>query len=130
MRARIEKQLQSALAEAQRDFGGRGTEMAAEFLGRVSRTPSNTAYFFVLRAVGDRETALALAATLPDPPRTGNAPGRDEGEILVALEAVLGNEGVRTDSRVISAIADTAARQSAGHNSRLRRARTTAPPHF
>jgi hypothetical protein len=114
-RARIEKQLQSALAEARQEFGGRGTEVAVEFLERVSRTPSNTAYFFVLYAVGDPETALALEAALMDPPRSGNALGRDEGEILVALEAVLRNDVVRTDSRVISAIAGTAAQQGARH---------------
>jgi uncharacterized lipoprotein YmbA len=115
-RARIEKQLQTALADARRDFGGRGTEVAAEFLGKVNRTPPNTAYFFVLHAVGDRATALALMAALIDPPRNGNTLGRDTGEISVALEAVLGNDPVRTDSRVISAIADIAARQSAQHN--------------
>lgn len=95
-----------ALAEqARADFTGRGVEIADYFLIHTDARPPNDTYFFVLRIIGDTETALALIRALPNPPaRESGILDRHFGEIGVAIEAVLTNDAAGGDPRVVEAL--------------------------
>lgn len=93
---------------ARLDFGGRGVQIAKHFLVHTGPRPSNDAFFFVLRAVGDPDTALALIRALPAPPtHESGILDRHFGEIAVAIEAVLTNEATRRDPRIVAALAQS-----------------------
>ncbi|MBI4736328.1 MAG: HEAT repeat domain-containing protein [candidate division NC10 bacterium] len=119
-RAKKEGEVQPAYAEVRKDFGGRGPEIAERFLKHTDLPPRNDAYFFVMEAVADVETAVTLIRALADPPKVESGPvikvgnrswimERDPGEILVAIEATLVNERVGSDPRVVSALVETVA---------------------
>lgn len=92
-------------AQARADFAGRGTEIATHFLLHTNAPPGNGAYFFVLRAVGDPDTALTLIRALSNPPpRESGLLDRDFGEVAVAIEAVLAGGTARGDPRVAAAL--------------------------
>lgn len=94
--------------QARLDFGGRGVEIANHFLIHTGPRPRNDAFFFVLRAVGDPDTALALIRALPSPPtHESGILDRHFGEIAVAIEAVLTNEAARRDPRIVAALAQS-----------------------
>ncbi len=106
--------LDAATREAQQEFAGRGPALARHFLHHVQASPSNTAFFFLFRAAGDVETAQMLMHALMDPPMLqGLVVGRDPGELGIAIEAVLGNEAVRTNPSVVAALDDTIRRARA-----------------
>ena len=91
--------------QARADFGGRGVEIANHFLIHTVPRPRNDAFFFVLRAVGDADTALALIRALPSPPtRESGILDRHFGEISAAIEAVLAKEATRSDPRIVNAL--------------------------
>lgn len=95
-------------AQARQDFGGRGVEIANHFLIHTGPRPRNDAFFFVLRAVGDSDTALTLIGALPSPPtHQSGILDRHFGEIAVAIEAVLTNDAVRQDPRIVAALAQS-----------------------
>jgi hypothetical protein len=94
--------------QARLDFGGRGVEIANHFLIHTGPRPRNDAFFFVLRAVGDPDTALALIRALPRPPtHESGILDRHFGEIAAAIEAVLTNEATRRDPRIVAALAQS-----------------------
>lgn len=97
-------------AQARRDFGGRGVEIARHFLVHTGPKPSNSAFFFVLRAVGDPDAALALIHALPAPPtHQSGILDRHFAEVAVAIEAVLANDATRRDPRVAAGLAEAIA---------------------
>jgi len=104
-----------AIEEARREFAGRGRDVAEHFLKHGDYPPSGGAYAFVLKALGDVEATIILIRALPEPPRLESGVtakygmGRDEGEINYVIEAVLENDHVKTDPRVISAVVDAVA---------------------
>jgi hypothetical protein len=99
---------QGSLRQAQMDFAGRGTALAQHFLHHIQASPGNTAFFFLFRAVGDVETARLLIQALLDPPTVqGLVLGRDPGELSIAIEAVLGNENVRTNPAIFADLDET-----------------------
>jgi hypothetical protein len=115
--ASVQDRLQTARREAQRDFAGRGQDLAQHFLHHVQASPGNTAFFFLFYAVGDVDTAQLLIQALLSPPLLqGLALGRDPGEMSIAIEAILKNETVRTSPNVVRALEDTVkrARQQLG----------------
>lgn len=94
--------------QARLDFGGRGVEIANHFLIHTGPRPRNDAFFFVLRAVGDPDTALALIRALPQPPtHESGILDRHFGEVAAAIEAVLTNEVTRRDPRIVAALAQS-----------------------
>lgn len=95
-----------ALAEqARADFAGRGVEIANHFLTHTDARPRNDAYFYVLRTIGDAETALVLIRALPNPPaHESGILDRHFGEIAVAIEAVLTSDATRSDPRIAEAL--------------------------
>jgi hypothetical protein len=94
--------------QARLDFGGRGVQIATHFLIHTGPRPSNDAFFFVLRAVGDPDTALTLIRALPAPPtHESGMLDRHFGEIAVAIEAVLTNEATRRNPRIVAALAES-----------------------
>jgi hypothetical protein len=97
--------------EARAEFGNRGVEIADYFLRHTEPRPRNDAYFFVLRAVGDTETALVLIRALPNPPvHESGVLDRDFGEIEVAIRAMLEtNDPARADPRIASALLEAVA---------------------
>jgi hypothetical protein len=96
---------QSLEKQAVADFAGRGTEIADYFLSHTDSPPRNDAYFFVLRAVGDTDTALTLIRALSNPPaRLSGILDRHFGEIVVAVEAILTGDAARRDPRVVAAL--------------------------
>src|SRR5713101_2393910 len=100
--------------QARREFGGRGVEVAEHFLKHTDARPRNDAYFFVLRAVADAETAFLLIRALPNPPaRQSGILDRDFGEVDVAIEAVLDDETVRSDPRIVAALEQAIATERA-----------------
>lgn len=116
--------VQRSYEEAQKNFAGRGPEVARHFLTHTGYPPANTAFFFVLEAVGDTETALVLIRALADPPKVESGPvikvgdrswllERDGSEIRVAIESVLVNEPVRGDPRVVDALMEAITRLKA-----------------
>ncbi|MGH7370568.1 MAG: HEAT repeat domain-containing protein [Candidatus Methylomirabilales bacterium] len=104
-----------AIEEARREFAGRGRDVAEHFLRHGDYPPSGGAYAFVLQALGDVEATIILIRALPEPPKLESGVtakygmGRDEGEINYVIEAVLENDHVKTDPRVISAVVDAVA---------------------
>lgn len=100
-----------ALAEQARvDFAGRGVEIANHFLTHTDARPRNDAYFYVLRTIGDAETALTLIRALPSPPaHESGMLDRYFGEIAVAIEAVLTSNATRSDPRIVAALDETIA---------------------
>lgn len=91
--------------QARADFGGRGVEVANHFLIHTGPKPRNDAFYFVLGAVGDSDTALALIRALPSPPsQQSGMLARHFGEISTAIEAVLTNEATRRDPRIVAAL--------------------------
>jgi hypothetical protein len=91
--------------QARADFGGRGVEIANHFLIHTGPRPRNDAFLFVLRAVGDPDTALALIRALPSPPtRESGILDRHFGEISAAIEAVLTKDATRRDPRIVAAL--------------------------
>lgn len=110
--------LNDGLRQARAEFGGRGAALARHFLIHIQARPSNTAYFFLFRAVGDVDTAMVLIPALTNPPvAQGSVLGRDPAEIQIALEAALANEPVRTSGRVVAALEEVvrAARARPGY---------------
>lgn len=116
--------VQRSYEEARKNFAGRGPEVARHFLTHTDYPPANTAFFFVLEAVGDTETALVLIRALADPPKVESGPvikvgdrswllERDGSEIRVAIESVLVNEPVRSDPRVVDALMEAITRLKA-----------------
>jgi hypothetical protein len=90
---------------ARAEFGGRGPDLARHFLTHTDARPRNDAYFFVLRAISDADTAVILIRGLADPPaRESGLLDRDPGEIIVAVEAVLSDESTREDPRIVAAL--------------------------
>ncbi len=74
--------LRAAVADARRDFGGRGPALARYFLTHTHPPPQNIAFFFLLHAVGDLPTVRVLADALIDPPiPEGSVIGRDPYEL-------------------------------------------------
>lgn len=101
---------QPLTARARVEFAGRGTEIANRFLLHTDAPPRNDAYFFVLRAVGDTETALTLIRALSGPPpRASGILDRHFGEIGVAIEAVLAGDEARGDPKVVVALEEAVA---------------------
>ncbi|MBI3069258.1 MAG: HEAT repeat domain-containing protein [Betaproteobacteria bacterium] len=103
---------------------GPAHDVARHFLTHTDYPPANTAFFFVLEAVGDTETALVLIRALADPPKVESGPvikvgdrswllERDGSEIRVAIESVLVNEPVRGDPRVVDALMEAIERLKA-----------------
>jgi len=91
--------------QARADFGGRGVELAGHFLLHTGPRPRNDAFFFVLRAVGETDAALALIRALPSPPiHQSGILDRHFGEISAAIEAVLAKEATRRDPRIVVAL--------------------------
>jgi HEAT repeat protein len=96
---------QTLAEQARADFAGRGVEIANHFLTHTDARPRNDAYFYVLRTVGDTETALVLIRALPNPPaHESGILDRDLGEIAVAIEAVLTSDATRSDPRIAEAL--------------------------
>jgi HEAT repeat protein len=97
--------------EARAEFGNRGVEVADYFLKHTEPRPRNDAYFFVLRAVGDTETALVLIRALPNPPtHESGTLDRHFGEVEAAIRAVLEtNDPARADPRIVSALLEAVA---------------------
>lgn len=94
--------------QARLEFAGRGVDIANHFLVHTGPRPRNDAFLFVLRAVGDPDTALALIRALPAPPaRQSGILDRHFGEIAAAIEAVLTNEATRRDPRIAAALAQS-----------------------
>lgn len=117
-RPKRQEEVQRAYDEARKDFAGRGPEIAEYFLRHTDVTPRNEAYFFVLEAVADVNSAITLIRALADPPKVESGPvikvgsrswfrERDPGEVLVAIEGVLVNERVSSDPRVVSALVES-----------------------
>ena len=110
-------ELEKALKEIQKSFGGRASEIANHFLKHVDPAVSNDSIFLVLTVVGDVEAALILIRAMNHPPkvesgaeiRKGVYLERYVGEIEMAIEATLTNDGVRKDPRVVSALVETVA---------------------
>jgi HEAT repeat protein len=89
---------------ARTEFAGRGVEIANYFLIHNDPRPRNDVYFFVLRAVGDTETALTFIRAVPHPPaHESGFLDRHFGEITVAIEAVLAGDAAN-DARVVAAL--------------------------
>lgn len=103
----MQERLNTAIREAQKEFFGRGTALAQYFLYHIQASPGNTAFFFLFRAIGDVGTAKLLIQALPHPPLSQDGLGRDPGEIMIAIEAVLGNEPVRTNPDIFAALDNT-----------------------
>ena len=96
---------QAVAEQARADFAGRGVEIAQHFLTHTDARPRNDAYFYVLRTIGDAETALTLIRALPHPPaHESGLLDRHFGEIAVAIEAVLTSDVTRSDPRVVEAL--------------------------
>lgn len=106
--------------EARAHFAGRGPDIAQRFLTHTERPPDSQAYYFLLEAVGDTETTLALIRSLWAPPKVVSGPAisgggrtwlleRDKSEISVAIESVLVNEAPRRDPRVVAALLEAIA---------------------
>jgi HEAT repeats len=91
--------------QARAEFRGRGTDLAAYFLKHTDPRPRSDAYFFVLRTVGDAETALVLIRALPNPPaHESGMLDRHFGEVEAAIQAVLENGAARNDPRIVPAL--------------------------
>jgi hypothetical protein len=115
--ARVER----AYAAARAEFGGQGARIGEHYLRHTGTPPGAAAYFFVLEAVADAETAFALIRGLVEPPEPESGPEfesggkrqrlpRYEGEIETALEAVLAADAVARDPRVAEQLAEAIAR--------------------
>lgn len=101
----MQDRLNAAIRKAQAEFGGQGPALAQYFLNHEQARPSNSAFFFLFRAVGDVETALTLIPALTNPPvPQGMVLGRDPAEVEIAIKEVLGNDAVRTSPRVAEAL--------------------------
>lgn len=107
--------------EARALFAGRGPDVARYFLTHTDMPRANGAYFFVLQALADTDTALVLIRALGDPPKIVSGfvvkPGdstsilnRDILEVFVAIEGVLVNDSVRSDPRTVAALVEAIAR--------------------
>ncbi len=107
--------------EARAQFAGRGPDLAQRFLTHTERPPDSQAYYFLLEAVGDTETALALIRSLWAPPKVVSGPAisgggrtwlleREKSEIRVAIESVLVNEAPRRDPRIVADLLEAIAR--------------------
>lgn len=118
--------------EARALFAGRGPDIARHFLTHTDVPRADYAYFFLLQALADTDTALVLIRALWDPPKiisgfvvkAGDSTsilGRDRLQILAAIEHVLGNESVRSDPRTVAALVEAIAHL---------RASPGADPHF
>lgn len=117
--ARFERERGYAAARA--EFAGQGARIAGHYLRHTGTPPGAGAYFLVLEAVADAETAFALIRGLVEPPEPESGPEfesggkrqrlpRYEGEIETALEAVLAADAVARDPRIAQAIADAITR--------------------
>lgn len=116
--SRLEPLPQSeAHAAASGQFQGQGARIAQHYLRHTGTPPGPNAYLLALEAVGDAEAAFVLIRALVEPPEPESAPEftaggrrqrlpRYEGEIAVALEAVLGRDAVGRDARVAQALSD------------------------
>lgn len=116
-REREAPRVERAYAAARAEFAGQGARIAEHYLRHTGTPPGAGAYFFVLEAVADAETAFALIGGLVEPPEPESGPEfesggrrqrlpRYEGEIETALEAVLAADAVARDPRIAQAIAD------------------------
>jgi hypothetical protein len=108
-------------AAARAEFAGQGARIAEHYLRHTGTPPGAGAYFFVLEAVADAETAFALIRGLVEPPEPESGPEfesggkrqrlpRYEGEIETALDAVLAADAVARDPRVAEQLAEAVAR--------------------
>jgi hypothetical protein len=107
-------------AAARAEFAGQGPRIAEHYLRHTGTPPAAGAYFFVLEAVADAETAFALIRGLMEPPPPDTGPEfesggrrrrlpRYEGEIETALEAVLAADAVARDPRVARTLVEAVA---------------------
>jgi hypothetical protein len=117
--SRFEQERRHAAARA--EFTGQGARIAEHFLRNTGTPPAQGAYFLVLEAVADSETAFALIRGLVEPPEPESGPefesggrrqrlARFEGEIEVALEGVLASSAVARDPLVAGQLAEAVAR--------------------
>lgn len=108
---------EAAPASARAAFAGQAARIAEHYLRNTGTPPASSSYFAVLGAAGDGAAALVLIRGLLDPPAPDSGPEfesggrrqrlpRYEGEIEVALRAVLANEAVSRDPGVARALAD------------------------
>lgn len=120
-RAKIDSQVQQSYREARALFAGRGPDVARHFLTHTGVPPANGAYFFVLEAVADTDTALVLIRSLWAPFKGESGPSgkvedhigireRENLEIGVAIESVLVNESVRSDPRTVGVLVEAITR--------------------
>lgn len=100
-RARRDEAIRGARAMWQ----GRGPALARHFLVKPPQSASNSAFFFLFRAVGDVPTATLLIEALPDPPQpAGGGLPRDPGEIAVAVESMLKDDALRAAPAVTASL--------------------------
>jgi hypothetical protein len=108
-------------AAARAEFGGQGARVAEHYLRHTGTPPGAGAYFFVLEAVADAETAFALIRGLVDPPQPESGPefesggkrqrlARFEGEIETAIAAALAADVVAGDPRVAEQLSEAISR--------------------
>lgn len=119
--SRLERRPQSeAHAAAGVQFRGQGARIAGHYLRHTGTPPGPNAYFIALEAVGDADAALVLIRALVEPREAESGPEftaggrrqrlpRYEGEIAVALEAVLARAEVGRDARIAQALSEAIA---------------------
>jgi hypothetical protein len=115
MRADMAPEVEAAYQDARASFSGRGSELARHFLTNTGFPPGNSAWNFMLEAVGDSEAAIELIHALWEPPAVQSGPPisaggrtwlreRDTAEVHWAIASILVNEAVNTDPRVLTAL--------------------------
>lgn len=111
----MEPRVREAYSKARALFAGRGPELARHFLTHSGHPPSNSAWFFVLEAVADADTAILLIQALWDPPVVESGPPisaggktwmreRDRAEIQSAIASVLVDDAVSAAPSVLEAL--------------------------
>lgn len=89
------------------EFRGRGPALARYFLYHQS-PPNNSAFFFLLGAVGDTETAQILIRGLPDPPQPEDSVvSRHAGEIETAVGEILQNDRIRNAPAILESLEES-----------------------
>jgi hypothetical protein len=112
---------QPLTARARVEFAGRGTEIANRFLLHTDAPPRNDAYFFVLRAVGDTETALTLIRALSGRRRKRRA-------FSIAISERSGSPSRRSSPAMSLAAIQRLSRRSRRQSRRRGASRTAAEP--
>jgi len=135
-RAKKEAEVQRSYQDARALFAGRGPDIARYYLTHTEVPPANDAYFFVLEAIADTDTALTLIRALWAPLKVESGAvlktddrtwirQRDNFEIPVAIESVFVNDAVRSDPRTVAALVEAIARlREKPHGAGLRDAGT------